>query len=79
MVIFRIGTWDSIGGIGLEWVGKKDWIGKKMVPSKVGLGGIKGTPTLGWEVVLYNSQWDSIKTPIANLIIVDKLIRAKRI
>ena len=52
----RIGTWDSIGGIGLEWVKKKDWIKKKIVLSKVGLGNTKGTPTLNWEIILYNSQ-----------------------
>ena len=43
----RIGTWDSIGGIGLEWVGKGDWIKRRIVPSKIGLGGIGGTLTLG--------------------------------
>ena len=50
----RIGIWDFIGGIGLEWVGKGDWIGKKMVLFKVGLGGIGGTLMLSWEVVLYS-------------------------
>ena len=75
----RIKTWDSIGGIGLKWVGKRDWIGRRIMPSKVGLGGTKSTLILGWEVVLYNSQWDSIGTLVANLIIVDKLIQAKRI
>ena len=75
----RIGTWDSIGGIGLEWVGRGDWIGRKMVPSKIGLGGTGGTLTLGWEMVLYSSQWDFIGTPVANLIIVNRLIRAEKI